>query len=429
MLTATLLLLGVVLLAMCLLELVVTRLPLSPAVIYLAVGWIAGWMVRDKVLTPPTAPERADMLVVITEIAVLISLFAVGLQLRLPWTLKGWRVATILASASMLVTVALATLAGWWLMPGLGMAGALLLAGILAPTDPVLASEVQIRSQNDRDAVRVSLTAEGGLNDATALPVVMLALGLLGIGDLGVGGTRWLWHDLAWPIVGGALLGWAFGRTLGRVIHALLRHGHGLCWDELLYLGIITVAYGLSRLTDTSSFLFVFAAALGLFRRSPKAADSLERAGVVPDELADRLLSFGHRCGRLVEVVMVLLMGFAMPWVQWRGEPLAYAALLLVVIRPLSVLLTVSGRAMPWIQRRVVAWFGIRGVGSLFYLALVIDSGISPSLVTDLVNATLPAIALSVLLHGVSATPLMGLYRRRRVMQKWERRRRRRAAA
>jgi NhaP-type Na+/H+ or K+/H+ antiporter len=427
MLTATLLLLGVVLLAMCLLELVVTRLPLSPAVIYLAVGWVAGWMVQDQVLTPPTAPARADMLVIITEIAVLISLFAVGLQLRIPLTFKGWRVAAILASASMLATIALATLAGWWLMPGLGFAGALLLAGILAPTDPVLASEVQIRSRNDRDAVRVSLTAEGGLNDGTALPVVMLALGLLGIGELGPAGTRWLWHDLAWPIVGGALLGWAFGRGLGKVIHVLLRHGHGLCWDELLYLGIITVAYGLSRVTDTSSFLFVFAAALGLFHRSPQATDSLQRAGVEPDELAERLLAFGHRCGRLVEVVMVLLLGFAMPWVQWRGEPLVYALLLLGAIRPLSVLLTVPGREMPRIQRRVVAWFGIRGVGSLFYLALVIDSGIAPALSTDLVNATLPAIALSVLLHGVSATPLMALYRQRRVRQKWNRRRRARA--
>ena len=429
MLTATLLLLGTVLLAMCLLELHVTRLPMSPAIVYLAVGWVAGWMVQGRVQTPPTAPERADMLVIVTEIAVLISLFAVGLQLRMPSTIKGWRVAFILASGTMLATIALATLAGWWLMPGLGLSGALLLAGILAPTDPVLASEVQIRSQNDRDALRVSLTAEGGLNDGTALPVVLLALGLLGIGDLGPAGTRWLWHDLAWPIAGGALLGWAFGRVLGKAIHALLRHGHGLCWDELLYLGIITVAYGLSRLTETSAFLFVFAAALGLFRHSPRATDALHRAGVEPDELADRLLAFGHRCGRLVEVVMVLLLGFAMPWVHWRGEPLVYAALLLVVIRPLSVLLTVPGREMPKVQRRMVAWFGIRGVGSLFYLALVIDSGLAPALSTDLVNATLPAIALSVLLHGVSATPLMALYRRRRVLQKRDKRRRARLPA
>jgi len=245
---------------------------------------------------------------------------------------------------------------------------------------------------------------------------VMLALGLLGIGELGAHGTRWLWHDLAWPIAGGALLGWGFGRGLGKVIHALLRKGHGLGWDELLYLGIITVAYGLSRLTETSSFLFVFVAALALFHRSPQATTSLAQAGVEPDELSERLLAFGHRCGRLVEVVMVLLLGFAMPWVHWRGEPLVYAALLLVAIRPLSVFLTV-----PWLpktQRRVVAWFGIRGVGSLFYLALVIDSGLSPALCVALVNATLPAIALSILLHGVTATPLMALYQRRRTAQK-----------
>jgi len=428
MLTSTLLLLGAVLLGMCLLELYVTRLPLSPAVVYLAVGWVAGWMVQGKVVSPPTAPARADMLVIITEIAVLISLFAVGLQLRLPWTLKGWRVALVLAGGTMIATIALATLAGAWLMPGLGWAGALLLAGILAPTDPVLASEVQIRSRDDRDAVRVALTAEGGLNDGTALPVVMLALGLLGIGELGTGGVRWLWHDLAWPIAGGALLGWGFGRVLGRVIHALQRRGHGLGWDELMYLGIITVAYGLSRLTETSAFLFVFAAALGLFRRTPGAVASLARAGVEPDELADRLLGFGHRCGRLVEVVMVLLLGFAMPWVQWRGEPLVYAVLLLV-IRPLSVFLTIPGRALPKAQRRIVAWFGIRGVGSLFYLALVIDSGLSSTLATDLMNATLPAIALSILLHGVSATPLMALYRRRRVQARRDKRRLARGAA
>ncbi len=427
MLTATLLLLGIVLLAMCLLELHVTRLPMSPAIVYLVVGWVAGWMVQARVLTPPTAPARADMLVIITEIAVLISLFAVGLQLRMPWSLKGWRVAAVLASLTMAVTIALATLAGWWLLPGLGLAGALLLAGILAPTDPVLASEVQIRSPIDRDAGRVALTAEGGLNDGTALPVVLLALGLLGVGDLGAHGLRWLWHDLAWPIAGGALLGWAFGRGLGRLIRHLMRNGHGLGWDELLYLGVITVAYGLSLLTATSSFLFVFAAALGLFRRTQRSATSLTTMPGEPDELSDRLLAFGHRCGRLVEVVMVLLLGFAMPWVQWHGGALAYAALLLVVIRPLSVFLTVPG--LPKTQRRIVAWFGIRGVGSMFYLAFVVDSGLPPALSADLVDATLPAIALSVLLHGVSATPLMSLYRKRRVLQERDKRRRERRAA
>ncbi len=97
-----------------------------------------------------------------------------------------------------------------------------------------------------------------------------------------------------------------------------------------------------------------------------------------------------------------------------------------MVIRPLSVFLTLHGLSRT--QRRIVAWFGIRGVGSLFYLAFVIDSGLPPVLSADLVNATLPAIALSVLLHGVSATPLMALYRKRRVLQERAKRRRQRQA-
>jgi NhaP-type Na+/H+ or K+/H+ antiporter len=426
MLTATLLLLGVVLLATSLLERHVQRLPLSPATLYLAVGWIAGAMTRSQVRVAPTAPEHADMLVVLTETAVLISLFAVGLRLPMPFTLKGWRVATVLAGTGMLWTIALATLAGAWLFPSLGWVGALLLAAILAPTDPVLASEVQIRSASDRDAVRVALTAEGGLNDGTASPLVLLALGLAGVGTLGHLGLHWAWHGLVWPIVGGVVLGAAFGRLLGIAVHAMLRRGHGLGWDELLYLGIITLAYGLSRLTETSSFLFVFTAALGLFRLSPRASDELANAGVDGPALAKRLLAFGHRCERLVEVAMVLMLGAAMAWVTLRIEQLAFGLLLVGVIRPLSVLLSVPRRRMTRAQRRVVAWFGIRGVGSLFYLAQAIDAGIAPGLADALVQATLPAIALSIVLHGISATPLMALYRRRQVL---ERRARRLAAA
>ena len=422
MLTATLLLLGVVLLAMCLLERHVTRLPMSPASVYLVVGWIAGEMAHAKVKLPPTAPERADVLVIITETAVLVSLFAVGLRLRTPLSLKGWRVAAILASVGMVATIGLATIAGAWLMPSLGWIGSLLLAAILAPTDPVLASELRIRSETDGDAVRVSLTAEGGLNDGTALPVVMLALGLLGIGTLGDHGLRWAWHGLAWPIVGGALLGWGFGRAFGTTLHWLLQRGHGLGWDELLYFGIIALAYGLSRLTDTSSFLFVFACALGLFRLSPEASDRLTRAGVDGGALADRLLEFGHRCERLAEVAMVLMLGFAMAWIAWRSEVVAYGVLLVAVIRPLSVFMTVPHREMPKTQRRLVAWFGIRGIGSLFYLAYAIDAGIAPSLERDLVDATLPAIAISIVLHGVSATPVMAWYRRRHVLQRRQKR-------
>jgi NhaP-type Na+/H+ or K+/H+ antiporter len=425
MLTATLLLVGVVLVAMCLAERHVTRLPLSPATVYLVVGWIAGAMVRPHMRVPPTSPQHADMLVILTEGALLISLFAVGLRLRVPRTVKGWRIAVTLASSAMLATIAMAGTVAVFLLPELGLAGALLLAAILAPTDPVLASEVQIRSPTDRDALRVSLTAEGGLNDATASPIVMLGLGLAGLVPLGAGGLHWAWHDLVWPIAGGAALGWLFGRVLGAVVHALLRRGHGLEWDELLYLGIIMLAYGLARLTGTSAFLLVFTAALGPLLRFRTLEGSAEDDGTRADRaaLAERLGAFGERCGRLVEVAMVLMLGLAMAWIEWRWQIVAFAALLAGVLRPVAVYACVPPAALPAPQRRLVAWFGIRGVGSLFYLAWVIDAGAPEPLVRGLVNATLPAIALSIVLHGVSATPLMGRYRRWRVLQRREKRR------
>jgi len=359
---------------------------------------------------------------VLTEGALLISLFSVGLRLRVPPSVKGWRIAVTLASGAMIATIALATVVAAFLLPELGWAGALLLAGILAPTDPVLASEVQIRTPSDRDALRVSLTAEGALNDATASPMVMLGLGLCGLVPLGAWGLHWAWHDLLWPIFGGAALGWLFGRLLGAAVHWLLRRGHGLGWDELLYLGIIMLAYGLSRLTETSAFLFVFTAALGPLLRlhtiASRDGDADDATRADREALAERLHGFGERCGRLVEVAMVLMLGLALAWIEWRWQAIVFAALLACVLRPLAVYACVPAGTLPAPQRRLVAWFGIRGVGSLFYLAWVIDAAAPPALVRELVNATLPAIALSIVLHGVSATPLMAWYRGWRITQR-----------
>ena len=187
MLTAALLLLGGVLLLLALSEQRVRPWPMSPALIYLLVGWAgATWLGGPEI---ETLTEHAASGVFVTELAVLVSLFAVGLRLLLPPTFKAWRVALLLAGPGMVVTIVLAMLAAH-LVLGLPWPAALLLASVVAPTDPVLASDVQIESSEDRDAVRLSLTAEGGMNDGGALPGVMLALGLLGLHGLGDGGAR-----------------------------------------------------------------------------------------------------------------------------------------------------------------------------------------------------------------------------------------------
>ena len=344
----------------------------------------------------------------------LASLFTVGLCLRsLAW--PAWRLAVILATGGMLVTIALAGVAAIWLL-ALPWGGALVLATILAPTDPVLASEVQVRGPGDRDAVRLTLTAEGGLNDGTALPLMLLALAVLGLHPLGPWGLRWALLDVLWAVGGGLALCWLIGRVLDRTLHILLAGGHPLGWDELLCVGTIALGYGLARLTATSAFLVVFASGVALFwsgpHRAPSPANAIE-AVVSRSPLDERLVAFGARCERLLEVFMVLALGPTLTGQPPRWDTLAYALLFVAVLRPWAVSIVVRPYSLPSSQRRLVAWLGVRGVGSAFYLALALHHGSPPDMVQPITSACLWTLALSIVLHRASATPLMNWYQSR----------------
>jgi sodium/hydrogen antiporter len=412
-LTPTLLLFGAVLLALALLDRTIRRAPLAPAIVYLGVGWGAG-----ALLGAPDAAaieSQVGWLLVAVELAVLVSLLAVGLRLRMPPALRLWRVAGVLAGPGMVATVVLGAAAALWLLD-LPWPLALLLAAVLAPTDPVLASEVQIRDTTDRDAVRVSLTAEGGLNDATALPVVMLALGFMGLHALGPNALRWAWADLLWPIVGGALLGLLIGRLAGRALRWRLARGDTLARDELLFVGLLALAFGLARAAGTSTFIVVFMAGAALLvpgrAERPGSAEAVPHLGA----LSERLYAFGARVERLVEAATVLAVGFALQGVRPDALDWLFGLAMALVVRPLAVLLVVRPHGRGGVtrgQRRLVAWFGIRGVGSLFYAAFALEHGVAGGAAADLLAAMLAALAVSVLLHGVSATPLMAAYHRR----------------
>jgi len=409
--TASLLLVGCVLVTMALAEPLVRRLPLSPALVYLLCGWLAGLLV-----TPPlpdlNLEMQAPLIRLLSEIAVLLSLFAIGLKIRVAATWLAWRVPVLLATAGMLWSVALATLVGWLLLP-LSWPLALLLAAMLAPTDPVLASDVQIHHQDDRDGLRVSLSAEGALNDATAYPVVMLALGLLGMHELGENGSRWLMLDVLWSVTAGAALGVACGRGLGWALQRKLQAGAQPDWDELLYLGAIALTYGLALVFKVSPFLAVFAAGATLLRQHPAA-----KPEPVARELGQQLQSFGAHCERLVEVLMVLLIGAALPHIIWSPAVLGFAVLMLILVRPASVLLSLPRSTLPPVQRNLAAWFGIRGVGSIFYLTFALQQGVGGSAAQVLVSACLSCIALSITLHGISSTPLMSFYQNHRTSRR-----------
>jgi NhaP-type Na+/H+ or K+/H+ antiporter len=407
------LLVGAVLIVIGLSGRLVQRLPLSPAIVYLGVGWVIGPAGVGLLDIDPV--RDAALLEVLAEIGVLVTLFAVGLQLRLPLRDPAWRVPLRLAGIGMVVMTALAALAAWALL-GLPPAAALLLAAVIAPTDPVLASDVQIVVPGDRDAVRASITIEGGINDGTAFPAVMLALGLLGVHDVGAWGLRWVAWDVAWAVAGGVGLGWACGIAMGHAVARLRASGAVPEQEELLVFGVIALTYGLALLLKTYGFVAVFVAGVALTHHELRLRQGLA-PGPAPSERDDashslRLTRFAGQCESLAEVAVVLVIGAALGTVAWRAELLAFAATLLVVVRPLTVLLVTPRRLLSTSQRRLVAWFGIRGVGSVYYLAFAVHRGLPGGVVDLVADATLTTIALSIVVHGISATPLMERYRR-----------------
>ena len=240
---------GALLIGVALTSTVLKRLPMTAAVLYLAVGAVLGpWGVG---LLDIRLFNDTTFLEALTEIAVITSLFTAGLKMRLPITDRRWRGAMLLASVGMLLTISgvAATAVG---VLGLSLGAAVLLGAVLAPTDPVLASEVQVAHEHDAEPVRFSLTGEAGLNDGSAFPFVMLGLGLMGVHELGAYGWRWLTIDLVWAVVAGLAVGTLSGAGIGRLVVYLRRvHREAVGLDEFLALGLITLSYGLALLVHS----------------------------------------------------------------------------------------------------------------------------------------------------------------------------------
>lgn len=418
---------GVLLIAMALAGSLMKRMPVSASMFYLAVGYGlggAGWRLMD-----PDPLLASVILERVAEVALLISLFSVGLKLGLPFSSKHWHLPLRLAFISMALTVGLIALVGVFLLD-LPLGAAVLLGGILAPTDPVLASDIQVDEPYDSDRLRFSLTGEGGLNDGAAFPFVMLGLGLLGMHEMGAGGWRWLGIDMLWALAGGLLVGGVLGAMIGKlVVYLRTRHQEAVGLDEFLALGLVALAYGAAQLAQASGFLAVFAAGLALQRVKERSrrqkAPSEGPAGLQGKEahlavathpnlagayMMQAVRGFNEQLERIAELVIVLLVGAMLPYTNVNLSTMVFLALLFFVLRPLSVWLGLLGATVSRDQRLLIAWFGIRGIGSVYYLMFALNHGLSGPLADQAISITLAAVTLSIILHGVSVTPLMALY-------------------
>jgi sodium/hydrogen antiporter len=402
----------------------VQRAPVTASIFYLGAGaalgpWGAGLLRIDAV-------DDASTLERLTEIAVIISLFTAGLKLRLPTSDRRWRAPVLLAALAMVLTIgglAAFTMAALALPVG----AAVLLGALLAPTDPVLASDVQVSHEHDVEPVRFSLTGEAGLNDGTAFPFVMLGLGLMGTHAIGAYGWRWLAVDVVWAVLAGFAVGTLCGAAVGKLVIYLRRvHREAVGLDEFLALGLIALSYGIALLVHAYGFLAVFAAGLSVRRIEREHSEvtpdaDVEHAGASMEEqatdpntapayMAGAVLAFNEQLERLGEVAVVLVVGAMLANVEVTGPHIALALILFVVIRPAATLLTLFSVGLSAPQRAFIAWFGVRGVGSIYYLSYALTHGVPTPVGRILADVTLLVVAASIVLHGISVTPLMQRY-------------------
>lgn len=397
----------------------IRSVPVTSAMVYLLVGCLVGPMGLGLFHFNPL--QESALLELLTEIAVLVSLYCAGVKMPAPVIFSRWRNPLRLAIVSMAVTVGLVTLFGYYGL-GLPLGAAVLLGAVIAPTDPVLATEVQVRHADDADHLRFALTCEAGINDGSAFPFVMLGLGLLGLHELGDAGGRWLVMDLLWATSAGVGIGVLTGCATGWLVYRLRSRFVGTVFlESFLGLGLIAVAYGICLLVDAWGFLGVFSAAVALRHTELRLAGRKQETTVEPGgkpkppeaahvHVSASSLEFKEHLERLSEIVLVLLIGGSLFWDSWSWRAVGFAAFLFLVARPLSVQLGLLGSNASMRIRHLSSWFGVRGIGSMYYLMYAIQHGLPEDLALELLHLTLVTVALSILVHGVTVKPAIARY-------------------
>lgn len=340
---------------------------------------------------------------------VIVALMGAGLKLDRPLGWTRWMLAWRLLGIAMPLTIASISVLGWAVL-GLDPATALLLGAVLAPTDPVLASDVQVGPPREgiEDEVRFALTAEAGLNDGLSFPFVYLAIALALA--QGLSGTDWLqsWVvvDVLWRLIAGIGVGWVAGAILGYLMFGLpVLTRISRTRDGFVGLGVTCLVYGITEVVHGYGFLAVFVAALTL------------RATEREHKYHAEMHSFVEQVERLVMMVLLICFGLAIAEGSVFGaldlKVAAVSVSILLIVRPLCAGISLIGAPLPLEETAVIAFFGIRGLGSFYYVAFAIGMANFGDTRTVWVTVCL-VVLMSIVMHGISVTPVMRLLDKRR---------------
>ncbi len=383
------------------------RLPLSLPILCIGAGALLFSLppLRPYAFHPINTPVVIEKA---TEFIVIISLMGAGLKIGRPFAWRGWGLTWRLILIAMPLTILALAALGMGVL-GLVPSTALLLAACLAPTDPVLAGDVQIArpgEDEEEDEARFALTSEAGLNDAAAFPFVHLALALAVTGWTWATWREFLLEDVATRLPVGLAIGFVSGHALAWAIYRVPGEGRlAKTGDGFVALGATLTVYALTELAHGYGFLAVFVAGLvirhenrdeGYNHRMHDFADEVERLTMMT-----LLLFFGG----------MLTTGGLMAGVAWQQVVFALVALL--VVRPIAAGLSLVGHAASVPERAVVSAFGIRGLGSVFYLAYALNHGtfVEAPLLWSTVGLV---VVISILLHGTTVSPALAWMERRR---------------
>jgi sodium/hydrogen antiporter len=389
----------------------ISRLPLSFALIYLVVGVCLGPYGFGIIQLRNSATFNAELLERISELVVIVSVFSCGLKIVRPLNLRTWDITIRLIILLMPITIFALALVGKFVL-GMDWGGAILLGAILAPTDPVLASEVQLTDIQDRDELRFGLTSEGGLNDALAFPFVYFGIYAIKDNNWNNWLKSWVAVDIIWAIIAAIVMGIVVAKTIVWFDHHLQRIRQvDEVMEDFVAISTILLTYSLTEFVNGYGFLAVFVAGIVAQRSYHNAEQPLAQ------------LEFIERIEKLLEIATILLLGSILlvkPLMTYGLRSLIVIVLLFLVIRPLGVWISTIGknsinssrRQMDVRTRFLLGWFGIRGVGSLYYLAYAFGNGLKGELGEQIAWITYTTIVVSVILHGISSTPLMNWYER-----------------
>ncbi|HET8754280.1 MAG TPA: cation:proton antiporter [Salinimicrobium sp.] len=404
--------LGFATLIMAWLPSISNKIRISFPIILLLIGFVL-----FKIGLPLSWPDplwNDVALMFFSEIIVIIALMGAGLKMGSISSFKLWKRPLLLVFITMPLCMLAAYFLGIYFL-AFSVPSSLLLAAVLAPTDPVLAAEVQLeeptREKEPEDKRRFTLTAEAGLNDGMAFPFTYLALLVAQAGGWAAFNfTGWFLDKLLLKLVIGVVLGIAIGRLVGYLLDRLHVVAGVKTFDGFLAISLTLMTYGITEYLHGYGFLAVFFAGL-----------SLRYFEKVSKDYKKKIHDFTHEIERLLLVVWIILFGGSLmngmlSLTDWKGILFAFAFVL--IIRPLAGLIGLWSLKDSFRTKLAVSFLGIRGIGSAFYLAWAFVHFDGFEHKNELYSITAYIILISIVVHGLTAPSIMKYFEKRSAAKK-----------